>query len=40
MRRLFMILTLAVSYFAVAVMADIDLPGGTPECAPSCPWVR
>lgn len=40
MRKLFMILTLAISYFAVAGMADDGMPGGSPECAPNCPWVR
>ena len=40
MRKFFMILTLAVSYLAVAGMADDNLPGGTPQCDPNCPWVR
>ena len=40
MRKLFMILTLAVSYFAVAGMASTERPGGNPECDPNCPFVR
>ena len=40
MRRFFMILTLAASYFAVAGLANVNTPGPIPECDPNCPWVR
>jgi hypothetical protein len=39
MRKLFMILTLAVSYLAVTGAASADMPG-SPTCSPNCPWVR
>lgn len=40
MRKVILTLTLAISFFAAAGMAEIDQPGGSPECAPNCPWVR
>jgi hypothetical protein len=40
MRKLFMILTLAVSFLAVSGVASSGVPGGVPECDPNCPWVR
>ncbi len=38
MRRLFMILTLTVSFFAITGAANAV--GTAPECSPKCPWVR
>jgi hypothetical protein len=35
MRKMFMILTLAASYLAVAAHA-----WPPPECDPNCPWVQ
>ena len=40
MRKLFMILTLAVSYLAVVGSASANVPGGAPECGNDCPWVK
>ena len=38
MRKLMMILALAVSYLAVVGAASAVPPA--PECDPNCPWVR
>jgi len=37
MRKLMMLLTLSLSYFAVA--GAVDASGNPPTCSP-CPWVR
>ena len=37
MRKLMMLVTLAVSYFVVAGTMNADLP---PTCGNQCPWVR
>ncbi len=36
MRKIFMLLTLAVSYIAVAGASSYP----PPQCDPNCPWVR
>jgi len=37
MRKLMMLITLAVAYFTVAGAMSADQP---PTCDPNCPWVR
>ena len=37
MRKLMIVLTLAVSYFAAVGAMNADVP---PQCGPNCPWVR
>lgn len=38
MRKVFMILTLAVSYLAVNGAASA-YSGASPTCDPNCPWI-
>lgn len=37
MRKLMLVLTMTIGYFAVAGAMTADEP---PACDPSCPWVR